>query len=468
MPAAPRDARWNRLVALIQAQFLPELWRVQGSSPSEEAAFWQQQRAADFRTFRFWLVGLALITLMWWPTDPFVFHHDAASLHTMSAVRIMAVVMWLGGASLVSIVRPLRLRASAAFVVLGGLGCLGSALIMGERGGPGTFWFHCLDALVIVPMSISLRPWQRAAATAIWIVGLIVGFFGFHPEHWNDPLALASVSYLAAVGVVAVGAGMVLDGWRRRTFFLRLATERQAEELRKWSELLESRVKEQTVELRTLTAYRETSREQERAHIARELHDELGQELTALSFAVELARLRYRNGAGSIEPNLQDVDGLVGRMRDTIRSIIIDLRPRVLDDLGLGAATEWLVRRTGERTGVECRLELPAGDLKRTDEVATAIFRIVQESLTNMARHAKATHVVVRLKEESGVIELEVRDDGVGFVRSPAPTRSSGMGLVGMRERASSMGGTLEVESAPGKGTCVRARFMPEVLKEVA
>ena len=208
-------------------------------------------------------------------------------------------------------------------------------------------------------------------------------------------------------------------------------------------------------QLRALAGHLESARESERQGIARDIHDDLGQSLTGLK--IDLVQLAKKLPAGQPELH-RHVEAMVALTDETINSvrrIMTQLRPAVLDDLGLAAAVEWQGREFEERTGIQCRLALPEHDISLDPGHATAVFRIYQESLTNVARHAFATAVDVRLDEKEGKLVLEVRDNGRGFATGAMPGPQS-FGLIGMRERALLLGGSLEINSAPGAGTAVR------------
>jgi two-component system, NarL family, sensor histidine kinase UhpB len=143
------------------------------------------------------------------------------------------------------------------------------------------------------------------------------------------------------------------------------------------------------------------------------------------------------------------------------RRISADLRPLMLDDLGLVAASEWLVQNFTKRTGVACDLDIGEGDLDLPDPYSTAVFRVLQESLTNIARHAQATEVSVSLVRDDAGITLAIEDDGVGFAPS-SQRKPNSFGLLGLRERAQLLGGEISIDSAPGKGTRVRLRIPVE------
>lgn len=202
-------------------------------------------------------------------------------------------------------------------------------------------------------------------------------------------------------------------------------------------------------ELRQLSANAVDAREKERHRIARELHDELGQRLTALK--MDLSSLRAgvsEQGYGPrIDTMLQMLDDTVA----SVRRIAADLRPLMLDDLGLNAAIRWLVRDAAKRMGIEITVQLGEGDPPLGRSASIAVYRMVQEALTNVARHARATEVQIRMQQRKDEVVLSVRDNGVGFPKLPAQ-REGSFGLMGIRERAYMLGGHLEVDNPPGGG----------------
>jgi PAS domain S-box-containing protein len=209
-------------------------------------------------------------------------------------------------------------------------------------------------------------------------------------------------------------------------------------------------------ELASFAAESAGVREQEKSRIARELHDELAQSLTAAKMDAMWLRGHYPDDAeaqAKIATMLSMLDTCVA----SVRRIAADLRPLVLDDLGLVAALEWVVQNFTQRTGVPCDLIVDEA-LELEEPFATGVFRIVQESLVNIGKHAEAQHVEVELKEEGNRLLLRVQDDGIGF-RPSAPRKPQSLGLVGLRERAQLMRGELRVDSSPGAGTRVEARI---------
>ncbi len=209
-------------------------------------------------------------------------------------------------------------------------------------------------------------------------------------------------------------------------------------------------------ELRRLSASVVEAREEERRRIARELHDELGQRLSALkmdlaSLAHDMHREAYD---GRIAAMLEMLDDTVA----SVRRIAADLRPMMLDDLGLNAAIEWLARESARRMGMEVTVRLGEVDPKLDSRASTAVYRMVQEALTNVARHARATDVRIDLRQIGRELVLTVHDNGIGFPTGSARKEGS-FGLMGIRERAYLLGGTLEVDNPPGGGGRITVRL---------
>jgi two-component system sensor histidine kinase UhpB len=209
-------------------------------------------------------------------------------------------------------------------------------------------------------------------------------------------------------------------------------------------------------DLRRLSARMVQAREDERRRIARELHDELGQRLTALK--MELSSL----GAESVQPTRAGRIGAMLEMVDdtvaSVRRIATELRPLMLDDLGLNAAIEWLADSWSQRMGVAVQLHLRASDPALDDAINIALYRMVQEALTNIARHAQATKVCIEIEQIAGELQLTVMDNGIGFDEGSIH-REDAFGLVGMRERALMLGGQLVIGSSPSGGGRVSVRL---------
>ena len=214
--------------------------------------------------------------------------------------------------------------------------------------------------------------------------------------------------------------------------------------------------------LRELGAHNARSLEEERKRLARELHDELGQQLAALNMEVAVLRARGTAGTTPAPRQWDELRSRVERLVTSMRRLVADLRPVALD-AGVGAALEWLAAEFTRDTGVPCEAEVDPGCRELAPEVAIVVFRIAQEALNNVRRHAQARHVTVMLQPVDGQWQLSISDDGSGF--DPAQRRS-GYGLLGMEERAHLVGGSLEVTSRPGQGTLIRLTITGHVPAE--
>jgi PAS domain S-box-containing protein len=205
--------------------------------------------------------------------------------------------------------------------------------------------------------------------------------------------------------------------------------------------------------LRAMASQKEVRLELERKHIAREVHDELGQVLTGLRMNLSMSLKDHGNLAPGLALELQNMKKLVDQAIAGVRNVAANLRPVALD-MGLVAAIEWLGAEFSKRMAIPCTISAQPGSFQIDDGRAVVFFRIVQESLTNIARHAEATQVDIKLVSRGDAMRLEVRDNGRGFLVNARRTKKT-FGLLGMRERSLALGGTLEVNSTPGLGTVV-------------
>lgn len=255
------------------------------------------------------------------------------------------------------------------------------------------------------------------------------------------------------IAVVALIALISFHLYLRQTNALRRLSEREQAVLQRERDQLERQVRERTASLAELATHLQNVREEERAHLARELHDELGALLTAAK--LDLARLRSK-----LPPNAADAMVRLAHLTDTLNSVISlkrriieDLRPSALDNLGLVASLEILVREFSERSGVRIATSLDSVTL--LPAVSLTIYRLVQEALTNMGKYAKAEQAEVSIVVQGNQLEVLVSDNGLGFDPAAAPAASHG--LAGMRHRVEAAGGKLRVESQPGAGTRISA-----------
>jgi PAS domain S-box-containing protein len=209
-------------------------------------------------------------------------------------------------------------------------------------------------------------------------------------------------------------------------------------------------------EIRRLSNHLENIREEERSHIAREIHDELGQQLTVLKMDVLGLGKKLTGADAAVHEKIGEIIDLLDTTVKSVRRISSELRPSLLYNLGLEAAIDWQLREFEKRSGIKTAFIEPAEELKITDPVKNGLFRIFQESLTNAGRHANATRIAVSLKENNGQLILSVEDNGQGFEKVKIGAKQT-LGILGMKERTQMMGGNFEIRSAPAQGTTVIA-----------
>ena len=218
--------------------------------------------------------------------------------------------------------------------------------------------------------------------------------------------------------------------------------------------------------VRALGAQNESAREDERKRIAREVHDELGQVMTALRMDIALMEMLYLKQVPDMQDKLVGMRGLVDRAISGVRQIASNLRPPALD-MGLGAAVQWLVSEFKKHSPANVGLRLSDVPKHLPEQHAMTIYRIVQEALNNIAKYAQATQVEITLETDGKRLHLLIQDNGVGFMTSQLTSRKT-FGLLGMQERAMSLGGDLSIQSQPNEGTLIEANFVVEQVREEA
>jgi signal transduction histidine kinase/sensor domain CHASE-containing protein len=222
------------------------------------------------------------------------------------------------------------------------------------------------------------------------------------------------------------------------------------------------------VALRDLSLQLINAQEQERRRIAQGLHDELGQLLTAIKINLDLARRKLPQGADALDQRVGEASALADLVLNNVRSMTVELRPTLLDDMGIVPTLRWYTRQFTQRTDIPAQLEVPELSDRLQPEIETTIYRLVQEALTNVARHAQAERVEVRLSCANGSVTVSVQDDGAGFDVAGWSVRQAEqptMGLAGIQKRVMLLGGQVDIESGPGKGTRIRAT-LPATFRE--
>jgi len=228
----------------------------------------------------------------------------------------------------------------------------------------------------------------------------------------------------------------------------------------------ERQLKESYDKVRQLAAHIQTVREEERTTIAREIHDELGQLLTVVKmdlafFQKKVEQYSFQNTYKEAIQDIQSMSEVIDMTIQSVRKIATELRPKILDELGLKDAIEWEVQAFHGRLGIECNFKTNVGELDLDKERSTALFRILQEMLTNVARHSEARVVNVSLEQNDHYLKLQVADDGKGITEQKLSENKS-LGILGMRERTMLIGGEFTIKGEIGKGTTVSVKVPVE------
>ncbi|NUM81548.1 response regulator [bacterium] len=280
-----------------------------------------------------------------------------------------------------------------------------------------------------------------------------------HRSHTPFIVVTGSINEETAVNCMKAGAAdyLIKDRLDRLPLAVRSAIERYRVEKDKRE--AEEQLLRHSEQLRKLHAYLQTAIEKERTAIAREIHDQLGQALTGLK--MDLSWIERHSPDHTLTEKLQSMSGLIDDTITLVRRISSDLRPAVLDNLGLAAAIEWQTDEFRKRSGMACEVELPKDDIPLDLNKSTAVFRIFQETLTNIVRHSGATRVRISLKADGSRLTLTVADNGRG-ISQEALQSPSALGLAGMRERAVIAGGKLDIAGS-GAGATVTLTLPMEV-----
>ncbi len=306
-----------------------------------------------------------------------------------------------------------------------------------------------------IPTSVVMQPVRslivRGLAGAVLVVAIVIGVAAFFARHIARPInAVARASHEMAHG--SYGTIEPVEGPREIATMASTFNEMVESRAR-----VEAKMQESERNLKALSDHLLVLQERERTRIARELHDDLGQSLTALKMDV-VGFLGAHPERAETAPIRERILRILDSTVTAVQRISAELRPSALDDLGLAAALESEARLFEERTGIECELSLDSDAEDLDGERAGAVYRIVQEALTNVARHSDASRVEIRLRHRPGELLLEIRDDGRGMTDEEMGAATS-LGLIGMRERAAVVGGTLQLEGVRGRGTIVTLRI---------
>ncbi|MFZ6184146.1 sensor histidine kinase [Nannocystis pusilla] len=419
-------------------------------SDLETTSFAAYARRMGVRVARIWCGCLAVLALPTWAIDRAVYDDPAvlgASLTWRAVVTVVLLAGFVAGWRCdPAWLRRNLYRGGAVFVFALGLAVGAGQGAMGGLQQPsfaGLYLLPFVGVVLIAPLR------ARVGVSLGCLAGVLVGWLSAAPAQLGHPHLGMVLGLLGFAWLVAIAVGHAI------TALVRVNYE-QALRLAARSDLLEAQVAARTRELRELAEHIDGAREDERRRISRELHDDLGQLLTMLRFEVELPA---RSGARERARDYLD------RAVASLRAVILDLRPPVLDEQGLVAAVQWLCERHEETTGVACGWTVELDEAQVGEREKTAVFRLLQEALGNAARHARARAIEVVLREHDGCLQLLVEDDGVGFHGAPRGR----FGLLGMRERARRLGGAAHIDSRPGRGTRIDVVIpLPSARRELA
>jgi signal transduction histidine kinase len=411
-------------------------------SPDDLEAY----QASSARKARFDVLALSALiqvaNLGYWVTDPWIFSDADAFVEPITTGRLRLALL---GAAAFLVAWRLPRATYAVGAVGGWLSMWVLARAMSDCGPPSGPWMNFTLPYFLLPIGVSVRPLTRVVMTVGLMLALFLGYFGSHPEYAADPLAAMGLAHLAYVAAL----GWVLGVLAERARLLHFLTRRALHQERA---ALADEVRHQTRAVVELSRRLDAAREAERAELARDLHDDLAQTLTATRLLASHALGRYQKDPASAGASLELVRDGLDELTEQTRRLLSNIRPMSVDDRSLGAALDALARRTAEITGVSVTYEDAASPISTSTARAMVVWRAAQELLTNLARHADARTASVRLSLDGDRLVLDVTDDGRGF---DASADTIGLGLLGVRERVASVDGDVEVHSAPGAG----ARF---------
>ncbi len=428
---------------------MPTLSWPEPASAAEEGVI--QARFLEIHT-RVWAqmgLLLALAALAWWPLDLILFADDPLALQTFAVFRlgiILANPIFAYAGPRLRFLHPYALPVLGLVVMLEVAWAAGS-MAVASQGDPAWFGFFYLapvfTILLMAPLPVRLLI-NAGVSVAAWATFHLASLF-LVPGHSLPALAGLSASQLAFTTVVTVALGHWLYQSIRSQLILGVRLDREHHALTAMTAELEARVAHQTADLQAVYRRASQARSDERRRVGRDLHDELGQELTALALMVE--------NLGPGEEAVAPLRAVIGRARQSLSRVLDDLRPRSLEAQGIDDALRETLRERCEAAGLTWSIEIGAFEAALSDAHAIAVYRIVQEGLNNVLRHADARSVHLALFQEGDRLILSLSDDGTGF----AETDTGGQGQSIIRERCASLGGEAHWSQPEGEGTTLRA-----------
>lgn len=409
--------------------------------------------ASDFNTqyLRIMTLCLLVATVLWWPLDLLIFQGATKSFWIFSYWRIGFLIV--GGIFYLTVTYTTWFRQNLLWVsilaIVPGEMIIGYFLSMIEFEGVWPYGGLPLSILSVLFLT-SFR--RRILLTLCLSISYPLTYFLMHPKGFQyEMMTLYAGLFLFPV-LMSVLAGHKFMLMTRKQILQDKHMQEANRRLATFGQAMVRRVNIQDRALQDIAKQKEQVREGERASLAQELHDHLGQLLTGMRFELDLARMQASESNSELEANLNGLDLLLGNVTESVRDVLTMLRPKIVSQSGLMAAVRWLVDTVQERASFTVELTLPKEDPELNEDFAIALFRIVQESLTNALKHAQANTVWLGITLQREKLLLNIRDDGVGCSAASAE-KSVGLGLSGMKERVQSMHGTFSFQSEPGAGT---------------
>lgn len=441
------------------ARRLPRRWlRVEPAdvSPAEERAFEAVAREITAANVPIVVLLVAGLVLLWWPVDAIVFAGQPAVKDVFAAWRGVTAAVLLASLAVAwatgSLARAPRLYG--ALVIVAGFAV--TAWFMGRAGTVEDRWFAYFLAAPLFTVLILLPLPARLAVNFGLLGATWAAFVAAQPEalgYAPNATALSTFVFTALFGTFAGHVGYLAQ---RASVTAAARLRRSEAHVRELAATLEARVAERTAQLRTARDAAMAARASERAWVVRELHDALGQELTALHYGLSL--LRGRVGDAVASNAFTPLEELLRRASETTRRLLHGLAAAPATDAELHAWLEEILDTAREVAGLDGRLEADAASLVGLPEaLRLAVYRVVQEATTNVLRHAGARALVVSVAREAAAVVVRVEDDGAGM--GSAPDGAGGLGVVGIRQRAAELGGEAAWRARPGGGTTLEVRL---------
>lgn len=429
------------------------------------------------------MIGVLVVSLPFWPTDFWIFADHQDILQALIIWRISVITICIFCMILLKYLTFFKRHPILMFNLGGSLLLLITGYALGRTGGIENPTFYGIFAVPFITILLTMNFRLRILTTFMLPTAYLIGFFVPFPEHLKHPLIANPLLFILGVCITVIIAGEVINRLFALNFLRHLSLRKKAEQLLYYRRQLEQEVEERKdaqrelglakdelekrVKLRTaeleqanerlteLAASLVTIQEQERNRISSELHDELGQLLTRLRmdnyYLLNLMPPDHPKYEEFKQASARSAE-IIGQLQKSTRQLIMFLRTKVLDDEGLKAAVGVLCEDFKLSSGIDVSCSMAVDESELMPNVSKAIYRIVQESLTNISRHAAAGRVELACMKTADGIKISIKDDGRGFDES-SENFKVGLGLAGMRNRASSVGGELTVKSGVGSGT---------------